>query len=556
MAGRKQADDGAELLQRGRDDYARRAWNDAYLALSQADQAAPGGLQVGEDLERLIWSAALSGRRTEFLRGMERLHHERLAAGDDAGAARWAFWLCLRLYSLGEAGQAGGWMARAQRLVADHDCVERGYLLLPQIYRQHAAGEHPAAAETAAAAIAIAERFGDADLQAFGRCLKGRAVVRQGRIGDGLAMLDETMVAAATGELSPILTGLIYCNVIGSCHHVYALDRAREWTTVLNNWCQAQPQLVTFTGACLVHRAEVLQLSGAWQEALDEARRAAASSPDSHDSLGVAAAFYQEAEILRLRGETGAAEAAYLRAREFGYEPQPGLALLRLQQGRRDDAVTAIRRVLGATTDPLLRTRLLPAYLDIALGAGDREESRSASRELGEIAAATDSEILGAMAAHAQAAVALAEGRAQEAVEPLQRAFRVWHQLRAPYAAACVRTLLARACGALGDHDAAMLELRLARETFVQLGAAPDVALIDALDAAARPRSKAGLHGLTARELEVLRLVATGKTNKVIAKELFLSEKTIDRHLSNIFTKVNVASRAAATAYAYEHGLI
>jgi DNA-binding CsgD family transcriptional regulator len=352
------------------------------------------------------------------------------------------------------------------------------------------------------------------------------------------------MLAATAGELSPVVTGLIYCSVIAICHQVYALDRAREWTSALAQWCQGQPQLVSFAGACLVHRSEILQLGGGWGEAIEEARRATERISRPMDR---AAASYQEAEIHRLRGELGGAEEAYRRASQLGREPQPGLALLRLAQGDREAAATAIRRVVAATTDRLERARFLPALVEILLATGDLEEARRGCQELEEIAGWVKSEGLGAMAAHARGALLLAQGDAPAALDPLRRAFTVWQKLEAPYPAARVRVLLAKACGALGDREGARLELDAAREAFRALGAASDLAALDG-----SPRG----HGLTARELQVLRLVSSGKTNKAIARELSLSEKTVDRHVSNIFNKLAVSSRAAATAYAYQHKLV
>ena len=412
-------------------------------------------------------------------------------------------------------------------------------------------------------------RFRDADLVAFARGLQGRALMRQGQIDAGLALLDEAMVAATSGELShPIVVGLIYCTAIASCQRVFAIGRAREWTSALAAWCDAQPQLVVFTGTCLVHRAEILQLGGAWPEAIDEARRASERAPLAHDVAGAAEAAYQRAEIHRLRGELNDAEEAYQRAGELGREPQPGLALLRLGQGRRAAAASAIRRVLGETADDLGRARLLPAGVEILLALGERDEARHACGELEAIAAraanqncrsAETTEILGALAAQARGMIQLVDGEPQAAVSSLRRAFQVWQQMAAPYPAARLRVLLADACCALGDDESSRLELRYAREVFVRLGATPDIARLDAPANGKRATAGAGAgarSGLSPRELEVLRLLASGKTNKVIARQLFVSEKTVDRHVSNIFTKINVASRAAATAFAYEHQLI
>jgi DNA-binding CsgD family transcriptional regulator len=528
----------------GRDAYARRAWGAAYEALSRTAVEA-------EDVERLAWAAVLSGRHPESFEAFERLHQLLLDAGQTLRAARAALWLGLRLTSVGELARAGGWLARAQRLVEaeGRDCVEAGYLKIPQVFRLSAAGDNAAARAAAAEAIAIGVRFEDRDLVALGRTFEGRALMRLGRLSEGLLLADEAMVAVTSGELSPLVTGLIYCTVIANCQFGYAVARAREWTAALDGWCRAQPQLVPFAGQCLIHRSEILQLGGAWTEAAEEARRASARlAPTTDPEAGNA--FYQEGELHRLSGELAQAERAYVLASERGRDPQPGLALLRVAQGRVDVAAAAMRRVLLSVTEPLRRARFLPAHVEIALAAGDVEEARRAADELRAIAGGAEMDTLAAIASHAQGAVALAAGDAGAAIEPLRFAQEVWQRVGAPYLGARIRVLLARAFRALGDEDGSALELEAARKIFVQLGAAPDLAAL------AAPVGAAGAHGLSPRELEVLRLVAAGKTNKAIGRELFVSEKTVDRHVSNIFGKLDVSSRAAATAWAYRHGLI
>jgi DNA-binding CsgD family transcriptional regulator len=360
------------------------------------------------------------------------------------------------------------------------------------------------------------------------------------------------MVAVTAGELSSLVTGLMYCSVIQACQEVYAFGRAREWTAALAQWCDEQPEMVAFTGVCRVHRAEIMQLRGAWQDAIEEAQRPRERA-QGVSLQTVAAALYQQAEVHRLRGEFDSAEEAYRSASHCGLQPQPGLALLRLAQGRTGAAVAAIRRAVSATADRLQRTKLLPAYVETALAAGDVEDARIACHELEEIAASFDPGALGALAAHARGAVELAEGHASAALGSLRQAWQVWQQVEAPYAAARVRVLIGLACRSLGDDEGGGLELDAARAVFEQLGAAPDLARIESL---IRSGPSDRPHGLTPRELQVLRLVAAGKTNKAIAAELFLSEKTVDRHVSNILTKLDVPSRAAATAHAYQHELI
>ena len=351
-----QADRRERDLLVGRESYARRAWAEAHEALARADTIAP---LEAEDLERLAWSASLRGLDEELLRLLERLYQHHLDAGNAARAAWAAFWLGFRLTGLGEFGRASGWLSRAQRLVdgEERDCAVRGYLLLSAVYRNVGAGEYESAHATVDNAIEIGHRSGDRDLLAFACSIKGRVLICKEQVDGGLALLDEAMLAVTTGELSPLVSGFIYCNVISCCQKVYEVKRAREWTQALTAWCEGQPELVTFTGSCLVHRSEIMQLGGAWPEAIEEARRATErfSRPTEQDVA--AGAHYQQAEIHRLRGEFASAEEAYRHASELGREPQPGLALLRLSEGRPDVAASAIRRVLGATNDRLERAR-------------------------------------------------------------------------------------------------------------------------------------------------------------------------------------------------------
>jgi DNA-binding CsgD family transcriptional regulator len=361
--------------------------------------------------------------------------------------------------------------------------------------------------------------------------------------------------------------------MIGACRRIHALGRAHEWTTALKHWCDQQPDMIAYTGLCLVYRAEIMHLRGAWDEAIEEARRAGERSSLSDDRQSLGHAHYQQGEVLRLVGNFAAAEDAFREASRCGREPQPGYSLLRLAQGNIDAAVAGIRRVLGETKDVLQRTRLLPAHIEISLAAGEVEEARSACRDFDAAVRGCDASVHGTIVAHACGAVDLAVGDAAAALVSLRRALNGWQALDAPYETARVRVLLARACDELGDHDAAALELEAARAAFERLGARPDLDRLeppgmrpdlDRLEGlrpatGATPRtsgSPRNTHGLTARELEVLSLVATGRTNRAIATKLFISEKTVARHVSNIFAKLAVTSRAAATAFAYEHNLL
>jgi DNA-binding CsgD family transcriptional regulator len=538
----------ADELRRGREAYTNRAWLDAYTALSEADRAAP--LQA-EDLELLATSASMVGRMDDYLAVLERAHLAHLDAGDHLAAARCAGWIGMWLAVRGEVGPAGGWFARSERLVEreERDCVERGWLLLPVTFRLMFGGDHPGAHEAAATAAAYADRFVDPDLAALARQLQGLSRIKQGSINEGLALLDEAMVSVTADSVSPIVAGIVYCGVIASCEEAFEVQRAQEWTNALTRWCEAQPQMVAFTGRCLAHRAGIMQLHGAWRDALAEAQLARERCEQAMNRAAAGQALYQQGELHRLLGDSESAEAAYKEASQFGREPHPGLALLRLAQDDVDSAKAAIRRALDETTEPLNRAALLPAFAEIMLAAGEGDEARRASGELEEIAAGSGRPMLEAIAAHVRGVVELGDGAAQAALPPLRRAAELWRELDAPYELARVRTLVGLACRELGDSDTAALELDAARSAFAQLGAGPDLARLDSLTHAAP-------HGLSARELEVLRHVAAGKTNRQIAEELVVSEHTVARHMQNIFAKLGVSSRTAATAFAFEHRLV
>jgi DNA-binding NarL/FixJ family response regulator len=527
-------------VRRGRGAYARKNWADAQAALAEADGEAP---LAAEDLARLGWSLAMLGRDQEMLVVLERLHERCLADGDEAQAAHAAFWIGFRLQAMGEGARAGGWFGRASRLRDPKDEALAGWLLIPEVYRCLRSQAFDEAFDLALEAATSGERAGDTDLAAFGRAQQGVTRLRQGRVREALAFFDEAMLTATSRSLKPVVTGLIYCSVIAGCSRVYALDRAREWTGELARWCEAQPQLVTFTGTCLVHRAEILELNGHWRASIEEAQRV-----PPRDSMAVGAGHYQQGEIHRLLGEHAQAEAAYLEASRCGRDPQPGLSLLRLAQGRTDAAVKGLERVLQTTTDRLQRTRFLPAQVEILLAAGRVDDAAAAADELAQATGLADSVVLKAIADHARGAVLLARGNAAQALPLLRCALEVWLELDAPYLAARLRVLVARACRTLGDEEGARLECEAARAVFEKLGATTDLAGL--------PKTPTGKRRLTERELQVLRLVASGLTNGAIASELALSEKTVDRHVSNIFVKLSVSSRAAATARAFREGLL
>jgi len=537
---------------RGRESFGRRAWGDAYAQLSAADRAVPLG---AEDLELLALAAHLVGRDVDSADTWARAHQAFVNQGDPERASRCAFWLAFWLMIQGERARSGGWLARARRLLDDRyrDCVELGYLLVPVALQCLAEGDAATAHTTFGQAAEIGERFGDTDLVVFGRLGQGQALIRRGEIAAGVALLDETMIAVTVGEVSPVTAGIVYCAVILECQAIFDLRRAQEWTEALTQWCVSQPDLVPYRGQCLVHRAEIMQLHGAWRDAMDEVRRVCERLPQPAGQPWVGPAFYQQAELHRLRGEFAKAEEAYRQASRWGRTPQPGLAQLRLAQGQVDAAAAALRRAVDETHDRLSRCRLLGPYVEIMLASGDVDVARAAADELAEIAAVVEAPLLQAVSAHTAGAVLLARGNARDALGILRQAWAAWQELEAPYDTARVRVLIGLACRALGDEDSAQMEFDAARWVFRRLGAGPDLARVEALS---RKVGSMGAGGLTPRDIEVLRLVAAVKTNRAIATDLFLSEKTVARHVSNIFTKLGLSSRSAATAYAFEHDLV
>ncbi len=537
--------------ERGRDAQSQ-SWSRVYDELSASDRATP---LAPADLERLAQTACLTGRDAESIDAWSRAHNEYLGRGEPARAAFCAFWLGFSLMYRGSKAEGSGWLSRARRLLDETqiDCAAQGYLLIPAAIARMMDNDYPAAHSLFCEAAAIGDRFRERDLMTFGRLGQGQVLIAQNRSAEGLALLDEAMVSVTVGEVSPLAAGIVYCAVIEACQKIYDLRRAQEWTAALSRWCDAHADMVPYRGQCMVHRAELLTLHGSWKDAMDEAERARERLSDPPAQPAVGQAFYQQGELHRLRGEFARAEEAYRQAARWIRRPRPGLAQLRLSQGQLESAQALIRRQLAETQDQLTRPSLLAACAEIMLAAGDTTEARGAADELSAIAARIDAPFLHALSERTAGAVLLAEGDAHAADASLRDAWVSWQQLEAPYEAARTRVLIALARRALGDEDAAQMELDAARAVFRELGAAPDLARVEQLVRQEMPRG-AGL--LTKREVQVLRLVATGKTNRVIAAELFISEKTVARHISNLFGKLGVESRAAATAWAYKHEIV
>lgn len=509
-----------------------------------------------DDLERQATAASLSGADdvTEAL--WIRAHNECLRNENLPRAARCLFWLVLDLFNRGEWARGNGWLARGLHLLEPtNDCAALG-LLFALASRNHLRqGDEDAAAQAAIHAVALANQFSDPELNVFGRLALALVHTRRGRFTEAASLFDEIMVGVTVDNVSPVAVGVVYCAVIDACRAVFDLGRAREWTTALDRWCSTQPHMISFQGKCLVHRTEILRHSGAWSEALAEAQTACAWSDGHSNSFRypAGAAFYELAEIHRLRGNVKEAAEAYRRASEFGQTPEPGFTLLQFAHGQRDLAAASIRRLMSEGQGSVPRPEVLRAAVEILTSTDDLVTARAAMEELSRISEQFHAPAVRALAAHAIGAVCLAEGDLPAALSSLREAWTLWQELEIPYEAARVRVLLGQVCQQLGDPVAAEFQFDGACRFFRRVSAEPDLARVEMLRKSTRTT---GVHLLTARELQVIELIATGRTNREIARQLTISERTVDRHVSNILLKLNLPSRSAATAYAYEHDLI
>jgi DNA-binding CsgD family transcriptional regulator len=539
----------AGAIDDGRTAFSRREWRVAFDRLTSAD--AGKGLEP-EDLELLATAAVLAGRRVDGEAAWERAHRAWKERGDVARATRCAFWLAFRLINSGDIPRGAGWLERAQRELDERelDCVEQGYLQYCGGLRRVFEGDAEGALSCFVKASEIGARHGSVELTTLARVGEGRCVIYLGEIAAGIALLDEAIVSFSAEEVSPIAVGDVFCTVIDGCYELLDIQRSATWTTMLDEWCESQPELVLYRGECLLHRAEVLQLRGHWAAALREAGRISDRLAEPAGPAIHGAALYLTGNVQRLLGALAEAEDAYREASRVGHDPQPGLALLRLAQGEVDPAFAAVCRALDGAQDPMSRARTLPAYVEISLAARAVDAASEGAEELRLIAERIGTPYLRAAAAQGGGAVRLALDDPRGALALLRQAADGWRALEAPYEHGVARSLLADAYAAVGDMDSAALERDGARATFGQLGAAHDLA---------RPAKSGGERrvagGLTRRELEILQQVAQGKTNSAIAAQLVISERTVETHVRNIFSKLGVSTRTAATAYAYEHGL-
>lgn len=537
----------SSALDLGRSAVAAQRWADAYEHLARADSL--DGL-TAPDLELFATAAFLRGESGAAVAALARAHEASLANGDTEGAARAAAWLSIYQIELGDLSHNFEWVPRGLRLasgIAEPSAVI-GLVQVPPAIAQLASGDPLGAKGRFQEVGMIADRFHDRDLAAIASFGQGKCLIELGEDAEGFARFDEAVAAVAGGEVSSISSGIILCTVVGDAHLGFDLARVIEWTKVLDDWCRRQPELVAYSGQRHALRAALLLLQGAWAEA-SAAAELALSRFRAGDYRAAFGAQYHFADLQRFRGAFHSAAEAYRRAGETSWEPQPGLALLHLAEGRLQPAQEEIRRSASAA-DPFTRRHLLRAVVDIEVAAGDPGAARRALTEFQALGASFPTPMFAALAAFAEGQVLLAEGDATKALVTARVAVDGWRSLGVPYEAARSRVLVGRTLKALGDATAARAEFEAARGVFLELGAHPALAEL----AGFIGERRAGL--LTDRELEVLRLVSKGLTNRAIGVNLSLSEKTVARHLSNIFGKLGLSTRAAATSYAYENGLV
>jgi DNA-binding NarL/FixJ family response regulator len=528
----------------------RGAWAEVHSLLKdQEDELLEPG-----DLENLADAAWWLSRVDESLEVRRRAYAAFVATGDDRRAGYQAWMIGVEYGDIGQETRSAGWLGKARRhLDGLPECEEQGLLAFSEAQRAEAAGDLAEAGRLARHMIELGHRCDSPDVVAAGRLVEARLLVDAGDVQGGLAFLDELLVDLASGAVSDLLAGWVFCLAVPVCLEVPDLPRATAWNDAAMAWCDTMPAGTPFHGLCRAHHAELLGLGGAWDRAGAEAERACEELLAYQPALA-AESFYVSGDLRRRLGDLTGAEEAFRRAHELGRDPQPGLALLRLAQGRADAAAAGLRACLTTGDWPRLeRARLLAAEVEVALARDDRDTAVAAASELDRLSETSGAGLLEALAETSHGTVALAAERTAEALERLRRARTRWIELGVPYEAARTRVLLARAGRAAGDDEAAELELRAARATFERLGSLVDLRQVDdLLQRDGAPPSG----GLTPRQLEVLRLVAVGLSTREIAAELTISEHTVSRHLENIYLRLGVSSRAAATAFAHTHGLV
>jgi DNA-binding CsgD family transcriptional regulator len=523
-------------------------WVEACLEYGAADRVM--SLTV-EDLESWAEAAQVIGRIDEAIAVLARCFELRAEAGDMYEATRATYWLwSAHVFARGEFAIAAGWVARAGSLAEEQGSGEYGWLLIPRAYGCLGRGDYTAAEGLLHRATELGIGRGDTDLITIATTMRGRASLKLGSLESGLALLDQAMVRILSRSTSPRATSVMYCAAIGSCYEVQEIARAAEWSVALDQWLGTLPRLGgAYFGNCRIYRAILMRLRGDWSRAQAELEQACRDLAVD-GKLVAGHAWYELGELRRRQGEPGV-EKAFEQATAFGHVAQPGLALYRLSQGNAQAAGAGLHRVLAERERADDRLPLLPAVVEVCLAAGQIDEAKGVIAEMESTAQTYPTTAMLAIVDGARGAVALMEDRPAGALARLREASDRWRELDAPFETAQVGVRIGEACRALGDEEGARMEFRAALATFERIGARPDASRVRGLLSG----QNAHLAVLSPREIEVLRLIAAGRTNAEIATQLFLSERTIHRHVSNILTKLDVRSRTSAATYAVQHGL-
>jgi len=458
----------------GREAAARGAWKEAYEILLAAEEELEPA-----DLERLAEAAWWVGRLDESIDRRETAYKAWLDAGEKRRAALMAVFISQDLFNKASLERASGWFSNAERLLAgEPESLEHGYLAITRALTAMVQGNLDSAISCAERAHELGVKFESRDLQAIALVTLGRTHLLNGNPTEGVRLLDEASAAALSGELEPFSTGLVYCVTITSCNGVGDLRRAAEWTKAAKRWCSKQ-DVPGFPGACRIHHSTLLRLNGEWAEAEAEALRAC-DEVQEYDPYATGIGWYEVGEIRRFRGDFAAAEEAYRQAKIWRREPEPGLSLLRLAQGKVEAAARGIERSLAVNeSNPVALVRRLTAQVEIALAQRKLRAARSAAEELEKL---VDDFRVGddrtpafdAMVCLSWGRIEMEENDVERAAAHLQKALDTWQSVGAPYEAAKVRMLVGRALRKLGDEDGARDELHAARAVFEQLGAALD----------------------------------------------------------------------------------
>jgi DNA-binding NarL/FixJ family response regulator len=533
-----------ERLRAAHEAYKRRDWAAAYRGYG--DLYGTVSL-TGEELYLFAHAAWWLGHIREMLRLCEESHATFLAEGRVERAAMVALETAFQWFLCGKPELGSGWLSRARRLLESlPQCLGHAWLVELEANERAAAGDIEGALAGARRLQDFAVQLDEPALTSFGLALEGRLMVRRGDVERGFGLLDEAMLAVLAGRIAPAEAGNLYCQMMSICHDVADFRRAQHWTEIVERWCDGLSGAPMFLGICRVHQSQLLRMRGEWTTAAELAAAAARDLAELNVEAA-AEAQYEMAQCHRLRGSWDKARACYDAAAALGRSPHPGLALLELAQGRKEQAHEALSRCLAAEADPFRRARLLVAQVEVACRRGDDDTAAAAAAAMEDIAGTYSTDGFRAWAAQVRGMVLICSGQSREAVAPLRSALATSTALGSRFEAANLHSLLGRALATIGDESAAQAQLEAARSAYAELGVAPVVPWLADTPAESAPG------GLTTREAEVLGAIADGLTNRQVAAHLVISEKTVARHLANVYTKLGVANRTAAAAWAHQH---